>query len=250
MKKNNIILMIMMTMFLFVGIVKAEEEQTTCSATELNELRTMASNIKVTYITGEDYRDLGYTDIETETSQVKYYYVDVKIFNLNSKLNIDVTTSGDNIVSTNHLISFSDMDPEGVVTLRQNASDSNIDYVFEVSPSFGGACMGENLRTIKLTVPKFNRYSDLAVCEDIPDYYLCLRFTTYDVDGATFYDRIDEYKAKMLEQNENTANEENNTLSETMSNISKYKYVIVGIIVAVGVIATVLIIRRKKSVLQ
>ena len=248
MKKNNIILMIMMTMFLFVGIVKAEEEQTTCTATDLNELRTMASNIKVTYITGEDYRDLGYTEPETGLSEMKYYYVDVKLFNLNSKLLVNLTTSGDNVVSTNHVVSYLDTDPEGVVTFRQNASDANVDYIFKVFPSSGN-CIGETLRTIKLTVPKFNWYSELAVCNDIPDYYLCLRFTTYNVDGATFYDRVDEYKAKMLEQKESTVNGENNTLSETMNNISKYKYVIVGIIVAVGVIATVLIVRRKKSVL-
>lgn len=246
MRKNKFIMLIIVVLFLFVGKVNAvEEEDVTCNTRKLTELRQMASNVKVTYISGEAVEQLPTPNPEVDGTEETLYYLDVKIFNLNSKLGVKVTTKGKNITSKEYDVGLDNMGSDGAVTLRQWASGSNIDYEFKVY-AIEGNCTGKTLRTLRLTIPKFNVYSDLDICKDVPDYYLCLRYTTYDVDGATFYDRVDEYKAKMLVQNE-TENNVNNTVSRTLSNLSKYKYVIVGIVVAVGVVITVLILRRKKS---
>ena len=106
------------------------------------------------------------------------------------------------------------------------------------------------MRTIKLTLPKYNYYSQLDVCDDIPDYYLCQPYTKYSVDGGTFYDKVDEYKTK-LSTLEKEKEENNNTsfVTNTMSGISKYKYLIVGIAVVVGVVLTIFVLKKKGSTL-
>ena len=104
---------------------------------------------------------------------------------------------------------------------------------------------------MKLTLPRFNYYSELDICQDIPDYYLCQQYTTYDVDGATFYDKVDEYKAKLAAQAEESEATDDNTsiINKAISGVSKYKYVVVGVIVAIGVVVTVLILKKRKKVL-
>jgi hypothetical protein len=86
-------------------------------------------------------------------------------------------------------------------------------------------------------------------CDGISDYYLCHEYTTYDIDGATFYDKVDEYKSKLLTSQNGVDSADNNTLiSKTFNGISKYRYLIVGVIVAVGVVATMVVLKRKKEV--
>ena len=88
------------------------------------------------------------------------------------------------------------------------------------------------LRTIKLTLPKFNFYSQLAACQDIPDYYLCQEYTTFEVDGATFYNKVDEYKAKLLtlEEAGDMELDNNGIVSTAISTVSRHKYAIVGVV--------------------
>ena len=112
--------------------------------------------------------------------------------------------------------------------------------------------MGEVLRKITFTVPRFNYYSTLPICEEVPDYYLCQPYVTFDTSnlGETAYDKIEAYKEK-LKNNEiiDVNTEEPNVVSQTISFFSKYKYIIVGLIIAIGVAITVIITKRKKSAL-
>ena len=59
MKKRITLLLSILMLFMFTGIVKAEEDNQTieddetCSVSELSELRAMAAKVKVTYVPGE-----------------------------------------------------------------------------------------------------------------------------------------------------------------------------------------------------
>lgn len=244
MKKKMLFLLIILVSFLFIGKVNAEENADTCSASQLSELRSMAANIKVSYVTGEELEKIN--DPETGATTGRKYYVYIKIYNINSRMRVRVTTSGKGVVPSTYDVGASDVDNDGVITLRQPASDANIEYEFTVYAVYGN-CTSKTLRTVRLTVPKFNMYSELDICSDVPDYYLCLQYTTYNVDGATFYDRVEEYKNKLSNQVIAGENESaTSALSRTMSSISKYKYLIVGIIVTIGVVVTVIVVKRKK----
>lgn len=247
MKKKIMILLIVLVSFLFIGKAAADDKvEDTCSASQLSELRTMAANVRISYVPAEEYEEIP-KDPETGATKERKNYVYIKIYNMNSRMQIRYTVKGKRMNSVDGLVTSRDVDNDGVITLRQTALDENAEYEFNIMSVYG-SCTDRTLRTVKMTVPKFNVYSELDICSDVPDYYLCLQYTTYNVDGATFYDRVEEYKTRLA--NQTIAGEENgnsNVINRTMSTISKYKYVIVGLIVAAGVVVTVIVVKRKKS---
>lgn len=252
MREKNMFLgiIIMITMSLFIGInsVKAEED-TTCNAVSLNELRNLAANIKVSYVPTSVNQKTEY-DEESGTDYVTVRYLDVKVYNITSKLYVRTEAGGDNVTSSSHLLTLANVGADGAATIRQEAINQPVTYTFTIfSDAYG--CTGRTLRTLKLTLPRFNYYSELEICQDIPDYYLCQQYTTYEVDGATFYDKVDEYKAKLAAQAEENESADDNTsiVNKAISGVSKYKYVVVGVIVAIGVVVTVLILKKRKKVL-
>lgn len=258
MKKNFLILIVMLVMFLCTGTVYAveEEEENTCKATQLSELRSLAANVKVTYIPMAVVEDFGVPDGEAGATAFTQQYLYVKIYNLTDKLKIYVSNGGRGLTDTLREKEFTvaQAGSDGAVTLRQAAITENVQYIFEIKSDYYG-CGDKTLRKFNLTLPKFNFYSQLDICQDVPEYYLCQQYTTFDVDGATFYDKVNEYKAKLLaqkEENEAAENEEidNTTLvSKAMSVVSKNKYIVVGVIVVIGVVITVVILKRKGRVL-
>lgn len=244
-KKKIFVIIFMLAFFLMIGNVSAaEDKENMCTPTQLSELRSMAANVKVTYVPVTEAEKLTTPNGESGADYVSKRYLDIKIFNLNTKLIVNAKNGIDSFTVTS-----SDIGGDGAVTIRQPASTSAIKYEFEVTSLLYG-CSLETLRTIKLTLPKYNYYSQLDVCDDIPDYYLCQPYTTYSVDGGTFYDKVDEYKAK-LSTLEKEKEENNNTsfVTNTMSGISKYKYLIVGIVVVVGVVLTIFVLKKKGSTL-
>lgn len=241
-RKKKIFVILFVAFFMFLGNVKAEEEDV-CKPSELSELRTMAANVKITYVPVTVMEKLDEPCPESGALEVNHNYLDIKIYNINSKLFINVDGGEEEFV-----VDSSDVGADGSITLRQVPLSEQVTYEFEImSDEYG--CYKEKLRTVKLTLPKFNFYSQLAACQDIPDYYLCQQYTTFDVDGATFYDKVDEYKAKLLTLEEAGEVELDNTgiVSEAISTVSKHKYAIVGVVVAIGVALTIIVLKRKRS---
>ncbi len=243
MKKRNKLLI--MLFLLFVGITSVRAEESVCTPSQLSKLRSAAANVKVTYMPVTDVGTVNQGNGEVDSSALTYRYLDVKIYNVSEELYVQVNNG-------NQKWSFNSNDimADGSITIRQPASSTNTyNYVFEIV-SYRYGCSLETLRTIRLTLPKFNVYSDLEICQDIPDYYLCQQYTTYSVDGSTFYNKVDEYKTKLLALEEEKISEENNSvITNSLSKISKYKYLVVGIIVVIGVVLTVIVLKKKGSVL-
>ena len=245
-EKNFLLLIIMSAFFLFIGNVRAADDENTCKPTDLSTLRSMAANVKVTYVPVTETVKLSNPDIETGAMEEYNNYLDIKIYNVNTKLEVSVKASG-----VDEIVTSSDIGADGAITIRQIPQNETVTYTFQIrSPENG--CYSNVLRTMKLTLPRYNFYSQLGACADIPDYYLCQEYTTYKVDGATFYDKVDEYKAKLLSLEESADVDDDNTsaVSQAISSVSKYKYVIVGVFVAIGVLLTIFILKRKKSVLK
>lgn len=249
-KKKFLLLIIMLATFLFIGRVSAteSEEVAVCSSKDLNTLRTEAANIKATYVPnqmkiGED-SDPNAINPDSYMQNV----LDLKVYNVNSKFILKYDYSGDRIKSGETVVKdYRNIGPDGAITLRVVTGDYIVNYVITVLANYG-SCSGQVLRTIRITLPKFNFYSVLDICQGVQDYYLCQPYITYDFDATTLFDKVTEYKAKLLENNEIDFEEDNNgAFSNALSGISKHKYVIVGVIVAIGVAATVFVLSRKKS---
>ena len=249
MEKNKFLtLIVMIGMFLFVGVAKAEEVNiSTCSAADLNTLRQDASLIKATYIPNEIQVGEGNARGGEESDAAIMYVLDLKVYNVNSKFLLKYEYSGKKIQSGSFYRDFTNTGSDGAITVRQKSYNTVINYTITVISNFG-SCRGQTIRTIRVTLPKYNYYSSLEACEGIQDYYLCQPYITFDVDENTFFNKVSAYSAKMAEAKEVDMEEDNNSVvSKTLTAVSKHKYLVVGIVVAVGVAATVLIIKRKKS---
>ena len=246
MKENKFLMLIIMMLasILVIGNVKAEEGNT-CSATDLNKLRQEAANVKVTYV--PNTVPMG-SEYETEGDDpVVENVLDMKIYNVTDKMALLFEYSGTGIKSGSFTRTHAAVDSDGVITVRQKDYHRVINYVITVVSSYG-SCSGQNLKTIRITLPMFNYYSLLEACSDIQDYYLCQPYVTTEVGSADFFDKVETYKAKMLSNQAIEIEDDNNSVVTTaFAGVKKHKYLIVGIVVAAGVVATVLILRRKKS---
>ena len=106
------------------------------------------------------------------------------------------------------------------------------------------------MRTINITLPKFNNYSLRGVCSDIPEYYLCQRYITYDINDSTFTENVNKYKEKLAEKADEKDEESNTSVvGKTVNNIAKYKYVIAVIVILAGAVITYIVIKKKRSAL-
>ncbi len=246
MEKNKFLLLtIMLVSFLFVGIVAAKEADDACSSADLSMLNKEAANIKVTYVPVRI--PVKTDDPETEGKETMENVLDMKVFNMTDKFILRFTYSGDRIKEDSFYRNITHVGKDGAITIRQHGIGRVINYAVTVISSYG-TCSGREIRTIRITLPKFNYYSTLAACKGIQDYYLCQPYITSDIDTATFYDKVEQYKAKLLDNSNIEVEEDNNSVvSEALTGIKKNKYLVVGIIVAIGVITTIVILKRKKS---
>ncbi len=245
MEKNKFLLLtIMLVSFLFVGIVNAAE-QNICSSADLNMLNKEAANIKVTYIPNR-VPD-GTKDPEVGFKETMKSVLDMKVYNVTDKFILRFEYSGNGIVPGSFYRNTGHIGKDGAITVRQNNVGKVINYAITAVSNYGN-CSGRDIRTIRITLPMHNYYSDMAICQGLQDYYLCQPYITSEIDTATFYDKVEQYKAKLLDNSNIEVDEENNSVvSEALTGIKKNKYLVVGIIVAIGVITTIVILKRKKS---
>lgn len=250
MKKRILFIMFFILFILSFGsLVNAEGE---CSLQSRSDLRNLASNVNIVYQEimelrpNEDYQE-GDADADPE---LVYKYLVIKIYNLSPHLRIEMTYPGS--TEATH-ITYEQADQDGVITLIPSTNDYVITYNFRVYGS-STACFSQLLRSIRLTLPKYNYFSERSACDDIPDYFMCQTYTTYDIDPTNFMNSIKAYKEKLETQkkeiDENGDVKDNtNFASKTASFISKYKFIIIGVILVIGVGLTIVIVNKKRSVL-
>lgn len=260
MKKKILLIIFMICGLLFSVNVFAEEAETTeeefvteslCSLEEKNKLRVAAANVTVNYQPVEVVEGTGIDD-SGEVSGVTAYYFDIKIFNINSSLKVTIKSDKEEI-DNEVVLTYKNIGKDGAITARKRVSDELYNLVFEISGADEtGACSLQPLRTIKLTLPKYNHLAEREVCNEVPEFYMCQKYISYNIKPENFSSEIKKYKEKIKKEKEDSEAEveDNNSLpSKAADLIDKNKFVIVGAIVLAGVIITVIIIRRKKRVL-
>jgi len=247
-KKCCLLLLIIAVLFLGMATVHATDSAT-CDTITKGKLRQSAANIKANYIVEEENITDDYE--EGEDTYTNRYLV-IKIYNLSTGMYVDVASSvpsASNVKTVSKTYYRTDMAPDGSISLRQDNFPYLVNYKITVYASVDSPCSGTVLRKINITLPKYNSYSSLDICDGLEDYYLCQEYITYDIDDKSFLTKLNEYKAKLVEESTETISDSGtNTASDIASGVSKYKYILVGIIISVGVVATILILKRKKKV--
>lgn len=248
--RKNILYVLIIIIGMVITVPVFAEEESLCPLETKTSLRVAASNVTVNYQPIEVAYD-NEPNAPADTSGAVEYFFDIKIYNVNSDLMVKIKSENDYADGVE--VTYKNIQKDGAIHVRKRVGNKLTNVVFEVyGSSSTGGCAVEVLRTIRLTLPKYNNLAEREVCTEVPEFYMCQKYITYNVDPANFSKEITKYKEKLEEQqNASNANvEDNNTLPDKAADlISKNKLFIVGTIVLVGVIVTIIILKRKKSVL-
>lgn len=224
----------------FVGVASVNAANT-CDINTKNKLLTMAGNLNITY---EVDKAAPITLEEEEAGKVPYDYIKIKIYNMNTKIRVKVIneTNG-NVFNVN----YKNIGADGAVTIKKVISSKISNYKFIV---YGNKeCYDTALKTYKMTLPRENYLSNLEICANIQDYYLCQPLVTYDINDDFAYRAITEYAAKKEEEgsSKDKASDNTSVIRKTLTSFSNNKKYFSLVIILVGVIATLVILKKKRS---
>ena len=242
MKRLKYFVYFLVLSLVFIGNASAEK----CPLEQRTSLGAIAANVNITYeeAQGKEYD-------EDNDAYYPVYYLDVKIYNMTPDLRVKITNSKFN---DEHNVDYQNMDHDGIITLRAKDISEKVTYMFEIYGNTAD-CYDKKMRTVKLTLPKYNYFSHYGVCEEIPEFYMCQRYILNDFDGTSFYKAVSDYKEKKLAQenelNENGEIKDNNSsIVKIAKKVSDNKLLVSGVIIGIGVIITVVIlIKKRRSVL-
>ncbi len=175
--KNIKTLIIILFIFIFCPNINA-----LCYDEELNE---WATNIEVLF--QKDERSVAAT--QEITSENEYFAYFLSITPIRNDIKIIVTDGSGNKAEGKE---YSDVDLYGVGCFANPEEET---YLIEVYGAEDSACPNDLLKTLKYTVPRFNRYIKSEYCEKYPEHELCETYTnkTKNLEEKDFNDVLGEY---------------------------------------------------------
>lgn len=223
---KKVFITILLSLFLGIGYVNAAEK---CSYSDKAKLNSEAANIKVTYEIGS-YNE---TDIHISSN----YYFDISILNLSDDFYMEIANNHDNDVDR----IYSSKDGENHFYWRDIKELTTLTFV--VYSTSSSKCPGEKIRTIRLSLPKYNEYSDYTLCEGREKSDLCQKFVTFkDVNVSQFKEQVE--KIKPVDPENPEPEEKTSIIKIILDFIIMYKWPFIALVVIV--LATIVIISIKK----
>ncbi len=239
MKKVNIlIIIILLALFINITIVKA------CDEVEKKQITKDASNIKISYVpNSEETKDPDMSQVIEQKN-----YLDIKIYNVPTTVYMELKSGSYSTQVDKVRLDYHNIGPDGSITLRMESLTDTANLSLEIY-AFTNTCSGEKLKTITMKVPKFNTYSQLDVCNDIPEFYLCQEYIDFNIDKSKFYSQVEEYRKK--KENPDTADLIIDDGATAQHNIyiekkSYLKHIIFGVVTVIAVVGGYFLIKRKK----
>ena len=227
-------------LLLYTPIVNAANK---CDIKTNNRLIKESANIKINYeeIEGKMVAEPGeiFAD-DPSVTELPYYYFRISLLNLTDdfyavisedKRNFKGTFRGDD-TST---VSFDWKDITTVSKLK-----------VDIYSSSKTKCPNTLIRTLYKTIPRYNPYSEYAVCKKVPKYNLCKKYVEVDEISYKSFSKGTEKEIKKLEQKEEKQKTEN-WFTKLKEFLAKNK-IVVGIIIAVIVLVPIIIyvIKNKR----
>ena len=228
-----------------------------CTSEENNTLNRLASNVTVDYETLTEEYQLGENDNPPDgltPEELDEYVATRKIIMIyisNITEDLYVTVRNDNTYET---VTYTYADAEnGVISIRKEDISEITNYTITVYTSEATNCRDTRLRTMYLTTPMYNYFTNYSACEGAEDFYLCYEYLS--VPGVTesrFLELVDRYKAGQINNEGEEVPDEEETeqgfLQFIQDNIVLTVVIVVVVIAAVGVVVVIIIKRRRRIV--
>ena len=241
MRKKAKYILASLLMFCVATSVNAEE----CSYDKQVELNNLAAQVKAVY--EESEIDSGATYIPEEEGDpdgpIMLHAFKTKILNVSKDIVVRVEDeSGDTKV-----YGYSDSD-NGTIVLDEKIADTVYNYTITVVGAKED-CDGQELRTISLVVPRYNDYSEYAVCKEYPEFEYCKKYTTdlENISMTEFVNKAESYKKSHKSETEKKQEKKN----ESFIKKNKKTIIIIASVIAIVGVATaaILIIRRRSRLI-
>ena len=254
MSRYKYLLFSLVTFAVFTSSVSAA----TCSYEERAQLNSEVANITANYeIVETEVRpsadSLPDVVLGTEYEEDFVIMLDtlqVNVLNLTENVYVEVTNDYDENTA---VYTYADTE-NGNLAIPWERIDTLVTFVIEVYSSEETGCEGTLLKTIRLSLPRQNEYAQYTLCNQVPDYYLCQQYVTFDeIDFGEFIDRISTEINNRMEQDDEGVNGDDAWYEEVGNFISEHwvaiTIVVVSIVVVAGVVVAIIVIIRRRNII-
>ncbi len=228
----------------------------TCDYTDRAVLNNEASEVRANYEIKEKELDpnvYGPPDsiigTEEEDSWVpKTEYLQINILNITENLYVEVSSDlSKDVIRYN----YSDTN-NGTLAIEWNDVSQVARLKINVNSSGNNGCQDETIRTMSITLPRYNSYSNYGMCEIASEYYLCQKYVTFnEVDFADFIDGVTAEVEKIQNGDNDSDNEDLTWYQAVGKFIAEHKaYFIIGsisLVLIAGIVVVVIIKKRRSS---
>ena len=239
---------------LIIGNAKAAA----CDYEEKAQLNKEAANVKANYEIKERILDPSEYTIpdailgtEAEATYVaKTDYIQVNILNITKNMYVEVTNDKN---SESKTYTYADV-KDGNISFDWYNIGELVKYTIKVYASSETGCNGNTLKTLYVSLPRYNDYSTYNICSKVPEYYMCQEYVTYEDTGySTFVKRVKEEVTKKEEKEKEEQERKSKWYNKMFDFIKDHKtaFIVGGItlVVVAGGATYIIIKKRRRSII-
>ena len=186
-----------------------------CSVSDDANLKQKAANVKVGYeIVSEE------VDFEDRKGNVEYF--NITLLNVTKDLYVIMKN---NVQDELRLTYYNSNN--GTVEYKWYYNDSVTNFTFDVYASDETNCSDKLYNTIYITTPRYNEFSNLEICQDNAEFYMCKKYVNFEKTSEfQFQNKLNSYKKGEITD---TGEEVEQTLfDKVLSFINEYKLFIIS----------------------
>lgn len=228
-------------LFVFIFFFMITNVNAECSYQERKSLLNDAKSVDVNF--SVESRKVQETFINPNSDEetlvdVDKYYFKFNVLNLNDTLFLKVYNDFD---TSEFIVNSSDL-KDGMYSVENDNTSDLITYYVEFY-STNQNCYAEKILSKKIKKPKENPVYYYSVCknEKLKDNEYCAHFISKNF-GMSDLDIVYKLNASLKETPQNNANK-----LTLKSILVKYWYLLVVFIAIVGIVITIIVVRRKRS---
>ncbi len=188
--KKVLVLVPFMLFLCFTNYVYAE-----CDYETQAKINNAAGAVRAEYETflyENDYYDETYGEYVTDS----YWYGLIHIYNITEDIYINVIDNNGN----SRKYTIDDVSADNVIYVGTGMANEVKKYKIEVYAT-DSSCIDNVIRTIDISIPRYNLFSIYSQCDEYPDYYYCSEFVFLDnISEKEFYKGIEDYAKRKEEE--------------------------------------------------
>lgn len=231
-----------LALLISINLCFIQVKAATCNYEEQIKISGIAQNAKVEYMMNEyqnEYYDPTYDETITDSTWGGIVY----IYNMTPEIKVEIVDRN----NKKYNYYYSDADSDGVIALSSGLANEVKNYTVNIY-AVNTECGKDALKTVNITIPRYNRYSLYPECSDYPDYYYCKDFVTLeDISEENFNRGLSDYKKQQEEKKQEEEKKQNNIIYKTQEFVKENKMIIIPIVIVLVIVGGLIIFRVIKK---